>query len=352
MRLINIKNYKILSFIILILVLFVTSISYSVCQNKIFGASKVAFEYIETAYSNIQRITKLELEDMQDNYLIVKTDNIVKDLLKPNELTKYFPKHSELENIILTFVEDWKIFNSSIEEYRVNHARDTLFFISESVYDNSIITLSLINNYINTIEMKINYSNILINSLSLSFILLLIKMLVNANNELKLSKELSNDIHLDISSGLYNREKCQEVLRDPNSINEEYQRDRAIFTITLDSFKNLSKKDKKKFGNEHIVSFATLLKTGTKIFPYEIFVGRYATYEFIVFFDSATQKDIDIYIKEINSLINNFNQEQPKSFQISCSIKYAITTTHNRNIAVRELFYFAQKNMYENEIII
>lgn len=352
MKLINIKNYKIFGFIILIPILFITSISYSICQNKIFGASKVAFEYVETAYSNIQRITKLELEDMQDNYLIIKTDNIVKDLLKPNDLSKYFPKHSELEYIILTFVEDWSIFGTAIEEYRVSSARDTLFFISEAIYENSIKNLSLIKQYITTIENKIANSKIFINLLSFSVILLLLKMLFNTTEELKMSKELSNDIHLDISTGLYNREKCQEILRNPVDNNRLNEKDRAILTITLNSFKNLSKKDKKKFGNQLVLAFATELKTATKVFPYEIFIGRYAMYEFIVFFDFATQKDIDIYIKELNSLINNFNEQQSKSFQLSCSIKYAITSTSNRDIAVRELFYFAQKNMYQNEIII
>ncbi|MFI3230996.1 MAG: diguanylate cyclase [bacterium] len=351
-RVFQYENYKLLLFIITWIFTVMTSFSYHTNQNKIYEASNKAYNYVETAYSNIQRITKLELENMQDDYLIIKTENIIVELLAPNKLSRLFPKNSNLEIIILNFVDDWETFCEALVEYKETNARDKLFFISEHIYDESIENLKLIKRYIDDVELNINNIKIFMDCLIVGIILFLFKAIFNLNYELKLSKELSNDIHIDTATGLYDRVKCQEILRNSVVVEMTREKERAFLIVSLDSYKSLNKKEKKKTGRQIISSFATELKDATKVFPYEVFVGRYGIDEFIVFFDYVGQQDIDIYIEEVRFLIKKFNQENSKLFELSCSIKYAITTEDNRNIASRELFHLAQKNIYENKIII
>lgn len=347
---IQFEKNSLLSFAIILV--FAISVYYYMSQNKVYEASSKALSYVEAGYSDIQRITKLELEEVREDYLLVKMDNIMTELLLPNKLSKYFPENCDLEIIILNFFEDWKLFYSSLEDYRENNARNTLFSVSENIYDNSIKNIKLINMYIETIELNISHIRVFIDCLLMSMILLFMKKLVNLNYELDMSKELSNDMHIDVATGLYDRTKCQELLRNPTTADMKSEMERGVLIISINSFKNLSNKCKKKFGKQVISAFATDFKNATKVFPFEVFVGRYGVHEFMIFFEYATQKDMNIYIEEVKFIVGNFNKNPNKAFDISCSIKYAITTENNRDITSRELFNIAQKDKNKNEIIV
>lgn len=337
---------------LMVVLMFILSAYYYSGQEKIFDASYKALSYVELGYSNIQRITKLELEGMGDDYLIIKTDNLVTELINPNKLSKYFPKNCDLELAVFNFFDDWFLFCTTLDDYIEHNARDMLFSVSETVYDNAIKNVKIINSYIDSVVFNILVTKIFIRVLVIFVTLALLKLLFAINYELHMSKELSDDMHIDVATGLYDRTKCQELLRNNRISDEEFDMERVILVINLDSVIDLNSKSRKKIGKQVTSSFATIMKDATKIFQFDVFVGRYGIYEFIVFNDRTTPKEVNIFIEELKFLLNKFNESVGAKFNLSCSVKYAMTTESNRDITSRELFHFAHNNKHDNEITI
>lgn len=153
---------------------------------------------------------------------------------------------------------------------------------------------------------------------------------------------------IDLSTGLYNRSKCQEILKNPVTPNNS--KERAVVIFDLNDLKKTNDSLGHRAGDQLISYFAEQVKKATKIFPYETFVGRYGGDEFMAFFDSVDVEDVESYIQEVDFLLNNFNETQNKPYKLSCAAGYSITTPETQSYTMRELFDRADANMYQNKL--
>ncbi|MFI3231083.1 MAG: GGDEF domain-containing protein [bacterium] len=317
-------------------------------QNVILELDMEGLSKIDSLSSGVQRAAKLELEGNIDNSLITYLNETAIELYSSDMGSIYFNQEPEMLEIIKSYVYNYHNFREAIIDFRITEDRDLFFIASENHYDQSIIVIELITEYIDDLSDFVN----LLNNLSMFNILtiagLLFKILYDTLIELKKSKEVSKDMFIDTSTGVYNRSKCQEVMKN-FSTTDEFG-DRAVLIFDLNDLKKTNDSLGHRAGDLLISSFANQLKEATQIFTFDVFIGRYGGDEFMIYFSYVEEKDVILYINEINFLVNHFNETANKPFTLSFAVGYSITNAETKDISTRELFDAADEDMYKNKI--
>lgn len=317
-------------------------------QTRILNLDTEGLAQIEYMSSGVQRVSKLELEGSSDEALVVLLDATAEELYSEDGSSKYFAKSAEIALVAKGVVEDWSDFKLAVLDFRESGNRDKLFSISESNYNKSIEATKKISAYISGFDVFVGKLEMCLIGHIILMGLLLIKILADTASELQKNKELSKDMFIDLSTGLYNRSKCQEVLKNPATPNNS--KERAVVIFDLNDLKKTNDTLGHRAGDQLISTFAEQLKKATKIFPYETFVGRYGGDEFMAYFDSVVEKDVKLYIKEVDFLMKKFNETSGKPFKLSCAAGYSITTKETKSLTMRELFDAADSDMYKNKL--
>lgn len=317
-------------------------------QDSLLKSNAEGLAKMEYISSEVQRLTKLELENNHEEALIAILDTAVNELI-PNDNNKtYFKESQNINSSIMNFVNSWRNFKTSLETYNNNYDRDALFIASEIIYINSAREIETVDEYIRNFTSVSKRIDLILIIDTVIIIILFIKILVKTNEELEKNKELSKDMFIDMSTGLYNSSKCHEVLKKP--ADAQNKKERAIAIFDLNDLKKTNDSLGHRAGDLLIYSFAEQLKNATKTFPFDIFVGRYGGDEFMVSFDFVSEEEVQLYIKEVENLIKVFNDTQGKPFRLSCAVGYAITTKESKSLTMRELFDIADNNMYVNKL--
>ncbi|MFI3231038.1 MAG: GGDEF domain-containing protein [bacterium] len=348
----NSKNNKLDIFKILLILLSISLFAvggYRQLKDNVLEIDALGLTYIESLSSGVQRVAKLELEDNYDEDLIASLYEIASKLPSPNNSdSTYFKENPEICAIIEEYTNLFFEFKDAVINFRADGNRDLLFASSESHYDLSTSTTRAVSAYVNELSSFVDMlEDVLMVHVFLMGIVL-IKILFNTLSELQKNKELSKDMFIDLSTGLYNRTKCQEILK--NAVNPDKRRERAILIFDLNDLKKTNDSLGHRAGDSLIACFATQLKDATKIFSYEVFVGRYGGDEFMAYFSSVEEKDIKLYIEELNFLVTNLNETGSKPFKLSFAVGYSITTEDTKTLTMRELFDEADSDMYKNKI--
>lgn len=344
---IKIDIYKILIavFSISLIMIFATSLKQS-NRLKIDAEGSV---HIDAIGSGIQRIAKLELEGNNDDALLEELYDLTLEIMPNEGESIYFQgDNEEVKQAVELYIEEFKKFALVVVDFRESQTRDTLFAESERHYELSSAISKVISDYIDDVtkfkDMLESFT--IVNVLLVAVILVII--LAKTLKELNHNKELSKDMYIDSSTGIYNRAKCQEVLKTPINVNDKNER--AIVIFDLNDLKKTNDLHGHRAGDDLIATFAGKLKEATNISSDEIFVGRYGGDEFIAFFASCQEKDVEVYLKEVDYVMETFNEKGDKPFKLSCAAGYSITTPQTKSRSMRELFDEADVNMYNNKI--
>ncbi len=180
-------------------------------------------------------------------------------------------------------------------------------------------------------------------------LLIFAKLLSKVIKEVKADKKLSEKMYIDAVTGIYNRAKCQEILKLP-PLPENSKKDRAIVIFDLNDLKKTNDKFGHRAGDQLIHHFAKQLEDASHASTNEIFVGRYGGDEFIAFLDETEEQDVKNFIAKVDELMDIFNKTENTAYKLSCAVGYAITTTMTKTMSVKELFDIADENMYKNKI--
>lgn len=303
---------------------------------------------LESMSSGIQRIAKLELEDEQDEELTEELTDIVNDLYLHSEKYIYFANDIDIHTAINDFVEDTGLFDDAVKKYDVDKNRNDLFFASERNYAKAETVILLATEYIERETADFNRMQMAIWFVLICIAITFVKILLGVVEELNKNKELSKEMFIDSATSLYNRSKCQEILKKP--INDNMEKHRAIVIFDLNDLKKTNDNLGHRAGDDLISSFASQLKEATKIFDYEIFVGRYGGDEFMIYFDATEESDVQLYLQEVSFLLYKFNEAGNYEFELSCAAGYSITTSTTHDMKMRELFENADSDMYKNKV--
>ncbi len=318
-------------------------------QNKILDVDTEGLTQIEYIHSEMQRLSKLELEYIVDDDLIEILDNAINRLFLDEDTARYFDENSDMVLIFKNIVVEWNVYREAILQFRLDNNRDALFTASEHIYDTLENILIEIKAYMSEFADRIQtlQTYLIVNIVVIT--LLLLKILFDTGEELKKNKELSKDMFIDMATGVYNSMKCKEILTFPINMNDTNEV--AILIFDLNDLKKTNDLYGHQAGDQLISSFVEQLNKATEMFKNEPFIGRYGGDEFVVYFESTTQEDVEAYIEKVYYLMQVFNDEKERNFKISCAVGYSMTTPETKKeTTMQHLFDTADENMYQNKI--
>lgn len=337
--------YKVL--IILFLCSLVVLGLYMVHQNQILKVEQSAIEFSEKINAGVQRVSKLELEGTTDTKILEELKGYSQELETIVNDQKYFRTDPEMKKLVGEFIEELYVFEEAVYEFRETDVRIVFFQVSERNYEISFDTMYLMNvtlentaNLIKTIEQ-------IIVAIVVIIVLLMIRILFAVSVELEKNKKLSKEMLLDVSTGLYNRSKCQEILEG----NVPTEKEVAIIIFDLNDLKKTNDEQGHIAGDRLIVAFADQLKKAATILPYEIFLGRYGGDEFMAYFSACEEKEVQLYLNEVDILLEEYNKTGQSTFALSCAAGYFISRAETKHsLTLREIFDAADEEMYKNKV--
>lgn len=349
-KLIKIDIFKIL--LIILSIIFVITAVLLFKHTKILELDKDGLAQLESLSSNIQRLSKLELENSCDDILIAQIDEMCTELIPVDgdNVEQCFEEDKEMAEIMTYIVDDWVLFKSAVMEYRTDTSnRDILFSASEKNYSDSTMRIKELNEYVEEYTHKTDAIQYIMIADIVFIGLILLKILMSTHKELQDNKNMSEKMYIDTATGIYNRSKCQEIMKTP-PLDENHEKNRAVIIFDLNDLKKTNDNLGHRAGDQLIYDFAQQVKNATDAFSNEIFVGRYGGDEFLAFLDNIEEEDVENYIQEVNNLMKVFNETEEVGYKLSCAGGYGITTKHNKTLTVKQLFDVADEDMYRNKI--
>lgn len=316
-------------------------------QNNILKTDEEGLEYVKFLSDGIERTTVLTLKNSSDTELYENMVLVEAALLPVDANYKYFANNREIIVMISKLKYTGLVFKKAALDYKEYGDEETLVKASENSYNSSNEVIEEINKYIDEMILYVDSIKTILIAHFTIIIGILGKLLFDKLSELQRNKVLTRDMKIDLVTGVYNRVKCQELLKE--EVFEE-GKEKVILIFELNNMPENNHSSNSEVNNELLLTFARQLKKTTTIFDFEIFVGRYGENKFMVYFLSSDEKDVEVFLEDINYLIDRVNIIEKKSFKISFSVGYIITTERMKSFTMQQLFDIADQNMSINKI--
>ncbi len=153
------------------------------------------------------------------------------------------------------------------------------------------------------------------------------------------NRMLQKKVYLDEATGLPNKNKCEEILGDPEPVSADQLT--AVCVFDLNNLRTINNNLGHEKGDEYIRSFAVELR---KAVPDEYFVGRDGGDEFIAVFHGLDHPKVRDMLQMIREHMAAYSTEHPE-MPLSYAVGYALSCDFDQ-CTMRELFRLADKNMY------
>lgn len=337
-----------------VLVLLFSSMTYQV--NILMGQQNALISdlsQIEYLSSSTQRLAKMINANSKDNKIIyyINTETLNKlDYTNPESLSLL--EKEEIQEIANEIIFNWTILTELFElpedEEDAVYDVDSILLASDSHFNN-MTNLSLeITKESEKLAEEI--AQLQLNSYGVLFLILFFlgHYLIMTTMALRGGAELAVVASLDMATGLYNRSKCQEILKERSHVQNVGKT--AVFVIDLNDLKKTNDIQGHKVGDELITTFARLLRDASTIHTIRPFVGRYGGDEFVIYHqDIEKEEDIQLFLGELEKRTSEFNQAEDKKFTISYAIGYAMNTSRMAGLSTHQLFEEADEAMYKNK---
>lgn len=333
--------WRLLGFLVLILLVLFFNFFQKISELK---ETTDYLNYIEYANASTQRLIKLTLEGKDTTKLEFYLDNSIAGSLQYQfDLSAYTDDRQSFFSLLSDVSADWSNIKSLIHEPEIN--ADALYFAGERHYYHTTDLTMRVNVFIQELSQDILYLELilLVNIFLISAVIAF--NLIYTFNELRKSKRLVRETALDLATGLFNRSKCQEVLRE----SVESLHHKAIVVFDLNDLKKVNDQMGHRAGDELIAAFADVLKHSARIHRSIPFLGRYGGDEFIVFYQDVDEAEVQLYLQEVQLRTQDFNAED-QPFTLSYASGYALSSPETRFETVRQLFDRADQAMYINKV--
>ena len=163
--------------------------------------------------------------------------------------------------------------------------------------------------------------------------------LIRALRTAALNRQLQRKVYLDEATGLPNKNKCEEILAQPEPIGAESPV--AVFVFDLNNLRTINNNLGHEKGDEYIRAFAQQLARAQSPL---CFTGRYGGDEFLAVLRDADFDKATAVLDQIKRNADEHSQAHP-DMPISYAAGYALSSEFE-SPTMRELFRQADKNMY------
>lgn len=154
----------------------------------------------------------------------------------------------------------------------------------------------------------------------------------------------NQNISIDHLTGLYNRKRCENYLKE--KINS-FTKKRSFSAIMLDinNFKRINDTFGHDIGDIALLVSGKLLKSSIRT---NDFLSRYGGDEFVLVLDIDNTKELEATINRINKNVDEFNKKNEYPFTLSFSMGYDVYD-FKTNIGYESFLKHIDKLMYEDK---
>ena len=309
--------------------------------ERLQGTARV-INYAGLVRGATQREVKLEVTGNENDELIQYLDDILSGL-------KYADGHYDLIRLdddnyqqrLDVQIALWQKLKAEILQVRkVGWASTDIVALSEEYFSLADDTVSAAEDYSEQIASRIRALEIASAADMAVLVFLLLVQTVSALRIMKANRELQQKAYLDLHTGLPNKSKCEELLHDPNFVQEPL----ACVMFDLNNLKKVNDTLGHTEGDRLILNFARILRQNI---PQENFVGRYGGDEFIAIVHNASQNGMKQLVRDLQSEVDRFNADE-ENVKIGFAYGWALSADY-AHCTLRMLFDKADRHMYENK---
>ena len=309
--------------------------------SSIQGTARVV-NYAGLVRGKTQRIIKLEISGQQEDGMILDIESFIDGLRNGNEElglvrlndTDFQDKMQELDEYFSVLRQEiYRVRTDGYEETDII-AKSEIFFaicdeatgLAESYSQKKATSLSALEKYI-TADI-------------IALMLLIGYEFIKAVHYAAMNRALQCKVYLDSATGLPNKNRCEELLDDPTPPTA----DTAVCSFDLNNLRRINNSMGHEAGDAYIHRFAVCLRAST---PAEQFVGRNGGDEFIAVMYGLDKEKIEQCLAKVGKAMKEESEEHPDT-PLSYAVGYALADDFPDS-TMRELFHYADKNMYINK---
>lgn len=309
--------------------------------SSIQGTARVV-NYAGLVRGKTQRIIKLEISGQPEDGMIQDIEAFVDGLRNGNgelglvrlddgafqskmqELEEYFAAlHYEILRVREVGYENTEIIDKSERFFEIC---DEATGLAEAYSQRKASSLTVIEKYI-TIDIIV-------------LMLLIGYEFIKAVRFAAMNRALQKKVYLDKATGLPNKNKCEELLDDPEPAAENV----GVCSFDLNNLRRINNSMGHEAGDAYIRRFAVCLRASM---PAEQFVGRDGGDEFIAVTHGLDEEAMRECLTHVREAMTEESKGYPDT-PLSYAAGYALASDFPGS-TMRELFSFADKNMYINK---
>lgn len=304
------------------------------------GTARVV-NYAGLVRGETQRVIKLEVSKEPDDEMIATVEAIINGLrFGSDELDLVRLEDTEFQGKMDELAAYFTELKEGISKVRQKGYEQTAIIgMSENFFRMCDEVTGIAEGYSQKRATALNHLEKIVVADIVCLVLLIGVELLRALRCAAQNRILRKKIYLDESTGLPNKNKCEEILSDPTPLGEEEST--AICVFDLNNLRIINNNLGHDKGDEYIRSFAEQLRLAVD--P-ENFVGRDGGDEFIAIFQKTDHSKMRETLKKIRTQMENYSAKHPE-MPISYAAGYAISLDFAGS-TLRELFRLADKNMY------
>lgn len=311
--------------------------------SRIQGDARVV-NYAGILRGGTQRMVKLEVAGKGDNDIEKYLDDIFDGLIHGGgkyHLTSL--KDEDYQKYLELQYNYWKLLKKKVETIkRQGYGQTDLIAMSETYFHLADDTVTAAELYSQKCATKISQ---LERALCIVMFLIVCSMIQQSVEEvmlMKSNKDLKRKAYIDLHTGLPNKSRCEEILMDRESLNEDNVK--AVMIFDLNGLKRVNDTLGHLAGDTLIANFANALRTSI---PEYYFVGRYGGDEFIAILDHTDKEKADAVIANIQMTVDHYN-EFSRQAHMEFAWGYAISTEFPE-ATLKVLLEQADRRMYERK---
>ena len=309
--------------------------------SSIQGTARVV-NYAGLVRGKTQRIVKLEISNQQEDGMIQDIESFIDGLRNGNEElglvrlddVDFQNKMEELDEYFATLkAEIMKVRTQGADHTEIISKSERFFEICDEATGLAEVYSQRKASSLSALEKYITADIVVL-------MLLIAYEFVKAVRYAAMNRVLQKKVYLDSATGLPNKNKCEELLDAPDAAQEDV----GVCSFDLNNLRRINNSMGHEAGDAYIRRFAVCLRAAM---PAEHFVGRDGGDEFLAVTHGLDADAMKACLQHIREAMAEESLAHPDT-PLSYAVGFALASDFPGS-TMRELFTYADKNMYVNK---
>ena len=326
---------------ILTVILVVLIIAMMMIVSSIQGTARIV-NYAGLVRGKTQRIVKFEIFGKQEDDMIQEIESFIDGLRNGNkELNLVRLEDSDFQTKMEELNEYFLMLEQEIMQVRAYGADKTqILSKSEHFFEICDEATGLAEVYS---QRKASSLSVLEKYITADIVVLMLLIgyeFIKAVRYAAMNRVLQKKVYIDGATGLPNRNKCDELLSQPDAAPEDI----GVCSFDLNNLRIINNSMGHEAGDEYIRRFAVCLRASM---PAEQFVGRAGGDEFIAVTHGMGNEEMKACLASVREQMAEESKSYPDT-PLSYAVGFALASEFPGS-TMQELFNYADKNMYINK---